>query len=110
MGTTHTHMCSLVTIINIIYPYKLAHYHFSYFNNPNIQPNPSPPSNQPNPHLVFHMYIQPNTQNQWMKRRGTEGITSRNELGTISTDRSDDLVVDLVRERGGEREPGASYE
>jgi hypothetical protein len=99
MGT-HTHMCSLVTIINIIYPYKLAHYHFFYFNNPNIQPNPSPPSNQPNPHLGFHIYIGANTQNQWMKRGEMEEITSSNELGTISTDRSDDLVVDLV---GGER-------
>ena len=33
-----------------------------------------------------------------------EEITSSNELGTISTDRSDDLVVDLVRGREGERE------
>jgi hypothetical protein len=97
-------MCSLVTIINIIYPYKLAHYHFSYFNNPNIQPNPSPPSNQPNPHLGFHIYIGANTQNQWMKRGETEEITSSNDLGTISTDRSDDLVVDLVGGRGRERE------
>jgi hypothetical protein len=35
-----------------------------------------------------------------MKRGETEEITSSNDLGTISTDRSDDLVVDLV---GGER-------
>jgi hypothetical protein len=43
-----------------------------------------------------------------MKRGGTEEITSSNDLGTISTDRSGDLVVDLVGERGGEREPAAS--
>jgi hypothetical protein len=33
-------------------------------------------------------------------------ITLTNGWGTISTDRSDDLVVDLVGGEGGEREPG----
>jgi hypothetical protein len=37
-------------------------------------------------------------------------ITLTNGWGTISTDRSDDLVVDLVGGEGGEREPGATGE
>ena len=45
-----------------------------------------------------------------MKRGETEEITSSNELGTISTDRSDDLVVDLVGWREGERENRAPLE
>jgi hypothetical protein len=41
----------------------------------------------------------------WIKRRGREVITSRNELGRNSTDRSNKIHQDLrgicVEERGG---------